>query len=51
MGMYYDVIVGVDGIFLVVLVYNWGLGLGMKVLIEFMGSFDVECGLYGVWFD
>lgn len=40
-----------DGVLLGVPVYNWGLGSGVKALVELTGSSDAERGLHGAWFD
>lgn len=49
--VYHDAIREADGVFLGVPVYNWGLGSGVKALVELTGSSDVERGLNGAWFD
>lgn len=48
---YYDAIARADGLFLAAPVYNWGLGSGVKALVELTGSSDAERGLHGAWFD
>ncbi|WP_026332241.1 NADPH-dependent FMN reductase [Deinococcus apachensis] len=49
--LYHRVIGEADGVFLAVPVYNWGLGAGVKNLVELTGSTDPERGLHGAWFD
>lgn len=49
--LYHSSIADADGVFLGVPVYNWGLGSGVKALVELTGSTDIERGLHGAWFD
>ncbi|WP_245872934.1 NADPH-dependent FMN reductase [Deinococcus planocerae] len=49
--LYHRAIREADGVFLGVPVYNWGLGAGVKNLVELTGSTDPERGLHGAWFD
>ncbi|WP_165795298.1 NADPH-dependent FMN reductase [Deinococcus koreensis] len=49
--LYHAAIAGADGVLLGVPVYTWGLGSGVKALVELTGSSDVERGLHGAWFD
>ncbi|MBZ9749320.1 NAD(P)H-dependent oxidoreductase [Deinococcus sp. HMF7604] len=48
---YHQAIREADGVFLGVPVYNWGLGSGVKALVELTGSSDEARGLHGAWFD
>ncbi|GGK32463.1 NAD(P)H-dependent oxidoreductase [Deinococcus malanensis] len=49
--LYHDAIREADGVFVGVPVYNWGVGSGVKALVELTGSTDLERGLHGAWFD
>ncbi|MHA0040858.1 NADPH-dependent FMN reductase [Deinococcus sp. PEB2-63] len=49
--VYHRAIREADGVFLGVPVYNWGLGSGVKALVELTGSSDAARGLHGAWFD
>ena len=45
--VYHRAIREADGVFLGVPVYNWGLGSGVKALVELTGSSDAARGLHG----
>lgn len=49
--LYHRAIAGADGVLLGVPVYNWGLGSGVKALVELTGSTDESRNLHGAWFD
>ncbi|THF68817.1 NAD(P)H-dependent oxidoreductase [Deinococcus sp. Arct2-2] len=49
--LYHAAIAGADGVLLGVPVYNWGIGAGVKSLVELTGSTDETRALHGAWFD